>query len=101
MLSAVINVCFGLDSITDPWYPLGDGNLMHVVETGLHACHMTDHDHIVTALDLITTNGAKTLGMKEGYGIKEGNKANLIVIDSESEYEAISNKASIFFFIQN
>jgi len=101
MLDEGINICFGLDSIKDPWYPLGDGNLMHVVETGLHACHMTDHDHIVAALDLITTNGAKTLGMKEGYGIKEGNKANLIVIDSESEYEAIRTQAPVLYSIRS
>lgn len=69
MLAEDINVCFGLDSIMDPWYPLGDGNLMSVVDTGLHACHMTDHGHIIKALDLITINGAKTLGIEEGYGI--------------------------------
>ncbi|WP_087972231.1 cytosine deaminase [Oceanobacillus rekensis] len=101
LLNEGINVCFGLDSIMDPWYPLGDGNLMDVVDTGLHACHMTDHDHIVTALNLITTNGAKALGIEEGYGIKEGNKANLIVIDSDSEYEAIRTQATVLYSIRN
>lgn len=100
LLSEGMNVCFGLDSIMDPWYPLGDGNLMHVVETGLHACHMTDHKHIVTALDLVTTNGAKALGI-EDYGVKEGHKANLVVIDSDSEYEAIRTKASVLYSIRN
>src|SRR5699024_603088 len=28
LLEEGLNVCFGLDSIVDPWYPLGDGNLM-------------------------------------------------------------------------
>lgn len=70
MLHEGINVCFGLDSIMDPWYPLGDGNLMHVTEIGLHACHMTDYDHIVSALNLVTTNGAKTLGIDQLYGIE-------------------------------
>jgi cytosine deaminase len=96
-----INVCFGLDSIMDPWYPLGNGDLMSVVDIGLHACHMTDYDHIVKALDLITTNGAKALGIEEGYGIKEGNRANLIVIDSESEYEAIRTQAPVLYSIRN
>ena len=101
LLADDINVCFGLDSIMDPWYPLGDGNLMSVVDTGLHACHMTDYAHIVKALDLITINGAKTLAIEEGYGVEEGNKANLIVIDSESEYEAIRTQASILYSIRN
>ncbi|MFC0014542.1 MULTISPECIES: cytosine deaminase [Allobacillus] len=100
MLHEGINVSFGLDSIMDPWYPLGDGNLMHVTEIGLHACHMTDYDHIVSALNLVTTNGAKTLGIEELYGIEQGNKANLIVIDSESEYEAIRTQAPVLYSIR-
>ncbi|GAA0447361.1 cytosine deaminase [Lentibacillus halophilus] len=101
MREANINVCFGLDSIQDPWYPLGDGNLMRVVEMGLHACHMTDYEHIVTALDLITINGAKTLGIEDGYGVEKGNRANLIVLDTESEYEAIRTQAPVLYSIRN
>ncbi|AIF44446.1 cytosine deaminase [Virgibacillus sp. SK37] len=101
MLNEGINVCFGLDSIKDPWYPLGDGNLMPVVDVGLHACHMTDHDNIVKALDLVTTNGARTLDIMEKYGVKEGNQANLIVIDSDSEYEAIRTQAPVLYSIRN
>lgn len=101
MLDEGINVSFGLDSIMDPWYPLGNGNLMNVVDVGLHACHMTDHDNIVKALNLITTNGAKALGMKDEYGVKEGNKANLIVIDAISEYEAIRTQAPVLYSMRN
>jgi cytosine deaminase len=50
---------------------------------------------------LITTNGDKALGIEEGYGIKEGNRANLIVIDSESEYESICTKAPVLYSIRN
>ncbi|HWJ78749.1 MAG TPA: cytosine deaminase [Niallia sp.] len=101
LLESDINVCFGLDSIMDPWYPLGDGNLMRVVEVGLHACHMTGYNDIVTALDFITVNGAKTLNIQGEYGIKEGNKANLIVLDTNSEYEAIRCQSPILYSIRN
>jgi len=101
LLEEGLNVSFGLDSIVDPWYPLGDGNLMSVVDTGLHACHMTSYDDIVRALDLITINGAKTLNIEKNYGIKEGNQANFIVIDSESEYEAVRCQAPVIYSIRN
>ncbi|WP_172370817.1 cytosine deaminase [Sporosarcina jiandibaonis] len=101
MLAEGINVSFGLDSIMDPWYPLGNGDLMSVVDVGLHACHMTDFNHIVKALDLITTNGAKALGLKGEYGVKEGNQANLIVIDADDEYEAIRTQAPVLYSIRN
>lgn len=101
LLEAEINVCFGLDSIMDPWYPLGDGNLIRVVEMGLHACHMTGYNDIVTALELITTNGAKTLHLKDDYGVKEGNTANLIVLDTDSEYDAIRCLSPVLYSIRN
>ncbi|WP_102336096.1 cytosine deaminase [Salimicrobium jeotgali] len=95
-----INVCFGLDSIMDPWYPLGNGDLMSVVDTGLHACHMTDYDHITKALDLVTVNGARTLSLS-GYGLKEGSDANLIVLDAASDYEAVRTQAGVLYSIRN
>ncbi|MCM3653820.1 cytosine deaminase [Metabacillus litoralis] len=101
LLESDINVCFGLDSIMDPWYPLGDGNLIRVVEMGLHACHMTGYNDIVTALNLITSNGAKTLNIEENYGIKKGNKANLVVINTESEYEAVRCQSPVLYSIRN
>lgn len=101
LLQADINVSFGLDSIMDPWYPLGDGNLLSVVEMGLHACHMTGYNDIVTALNLITTNGAKTLNIGNDYGVKEGNKANLIVLDADSEYDAIRCQGAVLYSIRN
>ncbi|SHT40204.1 Cytosine deaminase [Mycobacteroides abscessus subsp. abscessus] len=101
LLQSEINVCFGLDSIMDPWYPLGNGDLLRVVEVGLHACQMTGYNDIVTALNLITVNGAKTLNMKESYGLTVGNQANLVVLDTDSEYEAIRCQSSILYSIRN
>lgn len=101
LLEADINVCFGLDSIMDPWYPLGDGNLIRVVEMGLHACHMTGYNDIVTALKLITMNGSRALNLNDDYGVKEGNKANLIVINTDSEYDAIRCQSPVLYSIRN
>lgn len=101
LLQSEINVCFGLDSIMDPWYPLGNGDLLRVVEVGLHACQMTGYNDIVTALNLITENGAKTLKIEESYGLKVGNQANLVVLDTDSEYEAIRCQSSVLYSIRN
>ncbi|PKG22935.1 cytosine deaminase [Niallia nealsonii] len=99
LLDAGINVCFGLDSIMDPWYPLGDGNLQRVVEVGLHACHMTGYEDIISAYDLITINGAKTLNLQQ-YEIKEGSKANFIVLDTDNEYDAVRCQPSVLYSVR-
>jgi cytosine deaminase len=62
---AGMNICFGQDSIVDPWYPLGNGNILRILEAGLHICHMLGYEDLKRALDLITDNSARTLHLGE------------------------------------
>ena len=96
-----INVSFGQDSISDPWYPLGNGNLMNQVDFGLHLGHIMEAEQINHGLDYITKNGAKTLHLGESYEMKKGNPASFVVLDSSSEFEAIRNRAGILRSVRN
>lgn len=98
---AGINVCFAQDSILDPWYPLGNGNLMNILDHGIHISQLMTTDDINNALDLITINGAKALNINDSYGIKCGNNANFIVLDAKNEFDAICNRASVIASIRN
>lgn len=31
-----IIVCVGQDSSNDPWYPVGNGNVMNILDNGIH-----------------------------------------------------------------
>lgn len=33
---AGMNICFAQDSIRDPWYPVGNGNILRILDAGLH-----------------------------------------------------------------
>jgi cytosine/creatinine deaminase len=90
---AGLNVCFGQDSIQDPWYPLGNGNILRVLDAGLHICHMMGYDDLQRSLDFVTDHSAKTLNLGERYGIEAGRPANLLVFDAESDYEAVRRQA--------
>lgn len=90
-----INVCFAQDSMEDPWYPMGNGNLMNVLDHGIHIAQMMSFEEIDNVLDLITVNGAKTLHISEDYGIEAGKPANFIVVDAKSEFEAICERADV------
>lgn len=96
-----INVSLGQDSISDPWYPLGNGNLINQVDFALHMSHMMSIPQIQKGLDLISINGAKTLCLGEEYYMKEGNPASFIVINAENEFEAIRNRASVLLSVKN
>ncbi|WP_270646777.1 cytosine deaminase [Paeniclostridium hominis] len=92
---AGINVCFAQDSISDPWYPLGNGNLMNILDAGIHICQMMSFEEIKNALDLITVNGAKTLHIQDKYGIAEGKDANFIVLNAKDEFDAILERVGV------
>ncbi|WP_372866407.1 cytosine deaminase [Pseudomonas sp.] len=89
---AGMNVCFGQDSIVDPWYPLGNGNILRILEAGLHICHMLGFEDLQRALDLVTDNSATTLNLGEGYGIEVGRPANLLILSAASDYEMLRSQ---------
>lgn len=88
-----INVCFAQDSLSDPWYPLGNADMMMILDHGIHICQMMTPAEIKNALDLVTVNGAKAMNITDGYGIETGKPANFIVLDARNEFEAIANRA--------
>jgi cytosine deaminase len=96
-----INVCFGQDSINDPWYPAGNGNLMNILDNGIHLAHTMSFDQLDTCLDLITFNGAKTLNIEDQYGIEVGKPANFLVLDATTPFEAVRQRADVLASIRN
>lgn len=96
-----INVCFGQDSINDPWYPVGNGNLMNILDNGIHMAHTMSMAQLDTCLDLITYNGAKTLNVEEKYGLDVGKPANFLVLDATTTFEAVRQRADVLASIRN
>lgn len=101
LLAEGINVSFGHDDIFDPWYPLGTGNMRDVVFMGLHVCQMMGYQEIMDSYKLISTNAAKTLHLGDGYGIREGNPASLIVLDADNFYNALNQKSEVLCSFKN
>ena len=96
-----INVCFGQDSINDPWYPAGNGNLMNILDNGIHLAQTMSMPQLDTCLDLITFNGAKTLNIEDQYGLDVGKPANFLVLDADSPFEAVRQRADVLASIRN
>jgi cytosine/creatinine deaminase len=93
------NVSLGHDCVQDPWYSLGTGNMLDVAAMGLHICQMTGTAEIDACYDMITWNGAKTLHVREQYGVAVGKPANLIVLDASDRYDAIRRRATVTYVI--
>lgn len=90
-----LNISFGHDSVQDPWYSLGTGNMLDVAYMGVHICQMTGIAEIDACYQMVTWNGAKTLDVEERYGIEVGKPGNLIVLDAKNCFHAIRKRATI------
>lgn len=99
MLEAGINVCFGHDDVFDPWYPMGTGNMLQVLQMGLHVCQLMGYEQINEGLKLITTYSAKTMNLPE-YGIEPGHAANLIILPAENGFDAIRRQVPVRYSIR-
>ncbi|WP_260841306.1 amidohydrolase family protein [Staphylococcus cohnii] len=96
-----INVAFGQDSIVDLWYPAGSGNLMNILDNGLHASQLMREEDFPRNFDLITYNGAKLMHLDEDYGLSEGKPANFIVLDAPNVFEAQRRRVDCLASIRN
>lgn len=95
------NVAFGQDSIADYWYPLGNGNMMNILDNGIHLAHYTHIDEINRAFDLVTSYGAKLMRVDDVYGIEADKPANFIVLNAHDAYEAIRERAETIASVRN
>ncbi|MFS0784552.1 cytosine deaminase [Bacillus sp. 1P06AnD] len=95
-----LNVCFGHDDIMDPWYPIGNGNMLQVLHMGLHASQLMGYSDIKNSLRFITENSAKALELKQ-YGIEENNPANFIVLNAKDGYHALRLQAEVLYSFRN
>jgi cytosine deaminase len=89
LLASGVNVALGHDSIMDPWFPLGRGDMLAAAQLALFLCHMSGYEEINDVLNLITINAAKALRIEDRYGIEEGKPADLLVLDAPSAFEAL------------
>ncbi len=96
-----INVAFAQDSINDPWYPMGNGNMMNILDNGIHLAQIMSAKDVETNFDLITYNGARCLNIHDSYGLDVGKAANFIVLDESTVYEAIRRRVDVLASVRD
>jgi len=84
-----IGVALGQDDIADAYYPYGRNNMLEVAFLASHLMWMTTFEEMEILYDLITTRAAQAMAVPR-FEMKEGNQANLVVLDAESVWEALT-----------
>jgi cytosine/creatinine deaminase len=73
-----VAVALGQDDIEDAYYPFGRHNLLEVAFLAAHLLDMRSAPQLEVLVDLVTTSAARVLGL-DGYGLREGGPADLLV----------------------
>lgn len=88
LYNAGVSIALGQDDISDAYYPFGRNNMLEVAFLAAHLLWMTTFEEIDILYDLITTNAAKALGIKN-FELAVGNPANIVVLGVESTVKAL------------
>jgi cytosine/creatinine deaminase len=84
---------FGHDCVMDPWYSLGQADMLEVAHMAIHVGHMTSREAMRFAFDAVTTNPAQIMGL-EGYGLDAGCHADFVLLQARDPIEAIRLRAT-------
>ena len=93
MLAYDITCAFGQDCMMDPWYSLGQADMLEVANMGLHVAQMTSRDAMRQCFAAVTSGPARILNL-EGYGLDVGCKADMVLLQAADPIEAIRLKAT-------
>lgn len=96
-----INVAFGEDDIKDPWYPMGNGNMVDALHMGLHATQIMGYSEIMNSYRFITKNGDRTMHVQDSYGIEVGKPANFLIFNATNWFDALNERAEMLYSIHN
>jgi cytosine deaminase len=83
-----IPVGWGQDCVLDPWYSLGTADMLDVAFMGLHVAQMTHPAEMARCFTMVTEVNAAIMNL-DGYGLRPGCFASLVVLDAGSPTEAI------------
>jgi cytosine deaminase len=84
---------FGHDCVMDPWYSLGQGDMLEAAHMAIHVGHMTGREAMRFAFEAVTTNPARIMGL-EDYGLSVGCHADFVLLQARDPIEAIRLRAA-------
>lgn len=98
--TAGVNVSISTNNIGNPFTPYGHPDLLRQALVTAMVAHLGNLDQMAWLLDLITINPAKAIGLKD-YGLAEGCRADLVVLDAADPVQAITEQAEKLWVLKD
>jgi cytosine deaminase len=89
---AGLNVSLSTNNIVNPFTPYGHPDLLRQALIAAITAHLGNLEQMAWLLDLVTVNPARALGLSD-YGLGEGCRADLVVLDAATPAQAITEQA--------
>jgi cytosine deaminase len=100
LLAENVLVCLGQDDISDAYYPFGRNNMLEVAFLASHLLWMMTRQEIDKLYDMITVNAARAMNLVQ-YGLSEGARADLVILDQDDVVETLRFHAPPVWVISN
>ena len=101
LLDAGVNVTYATDNTEDPFNPLGNADMLLAALFLAYLKQLDGKDALATIFKMGTSGAAKATRIIQNYGIREGGRADLMILDAESPQEAIVEQAKRLYVIKN
>ncbi len=101
LLDAGVNVTYATDNTKDFWNPFGNADMLLAGLFLAYLKQLGGRDALTTIFKMGTSSAAKITRIIHNYGIREGGKADLMILDAESPQEAIVEQAKRLYVIKN
>jgi cytosine/creatinine deaminase len=88
LLEAGVRVVSGQDCVEDAFYPFGACEQLQVALILCHAAQLSTPDEVQQALTTVRSAAAELVGM-QGYGLRLGGLADIVVIDADDLHDAL------------
>jgi cytosine/creatinine deaminase len=98
--AAGVNVAISTNNIVNPFTPYGHPDLLRQALVTAMAAHLGNLDQLSWLLDLVTVNPAKAIGLRD-YGVAEGCRADLVVLDAADPAQAITEQAEKLWVVKS
>jgi cytosine deaminase len=94
-----VNVSISTNNVVNPFTPYGHPDLLRQALITAMAAHLGNLDQLAWLPELITTNPARALGLAD-YGLAEGRRADLVVLDAPDAAQAITEQAEKLYVMK-
>jgi cytosine/creatinine deaminase len=98
--AAGVNVAVSTNNVVNPFTPYGHPDLLRQALVAAMAAHLGNLDQMAWLLDLISSHPARALGLR-GYGLAEGCRADLVVLDAADAVQAITEQSEKLWVLKS